>query len=80
MRCASGGIFLRGRRGWICALAFLEVGDVTLLTSNAGHARDYDGYYGRAGMLGTEMFRSHGDLRELLQERMTGGTGWMWWR
>lgn len=66
-----GNIF-SGRTGLDLALAFLELGDVTLLTSNEQHAKDYDGFYGKAGMMGVETFRSHADLRELLAERMTG--------
>jgi phosphopantothenoylcysteine synthetase/decarboxylase len=69
-----GNIFT-GRTGLDIALAFLDLGDVTLLTSNPDHADDYDGYYGRAGMLGVEKFRTYDDLRNLLTERMTGAGG-----
>jgi len=65
-----GNIFT-GRTGLELALAFLDMGDVTLLTSNPDHADQYDGYYGKAGMLGVEMFRSYNDLHGLLNERMT---------
>jgi phosphopantothenoylcysteine synthetase/decarboxylase len=67
-----GNIF-SGQTGLDLALAFLDIGDVTLLTSNLQHAKNYDGYYGRAGMLGVETFRTYADLRELLAERMTAG-------
>jgi phosphopantothenate---cysteine ligase (CTP) len=66
-----GNIFT-GQTGLDLALAFLELGHVTLLTSNAEHARQYDGYSAGHGMMGVETFRSHEDLRELLAERMTG--------
>jgi phosphopantothenoylcysteine synthetase/decarboxylase len=66
-----GNIFT-GKTGLDLALACLDVGDVTLITSNPEHAKAYDGYYGKAGMLGVELFRSYGELRELLTERMTG--------
>jgi phosphopantothenate-cysteine ligase/phosphopantothenoylcysteine decarboxylase/phosphopantothenate--cysteine ligase len=65
-----GNIF-SGQTGLDLALAFLEIGDVTLLTSNAAHAKNYDGYYGKAGMLGVETFRTYEELRGLLAERMT---------
>jgi phosphopantothenate---cysteine ligase (CTP) len=65
-----GNIFT-GQTGLDLALAFLEMGAVTLLTSNEEHAAAYDGYYGKAGMLGVETFRRHGELEELLAERMT---------
>lgn len=65
-----GNIF-SGQTGLDLALAFLDLGDVTLLTSNATHAADYDGFYGKAGMLGIETFRSHADLQELLEQRIT---------
>ncbi len=68
-----GNIF-SGRTGLDMALGFLELGDVTLLTSNEQHAKDYDGFYGKAGMMGVETFRSHADLRALLAERI-GGEG-----
>jgi phosphopantothenoylcysteine synthetase/decarboxylase len=67
-----GNIFT-GRTGLDLALAFLELGDVTLLTSNLEHARQYDGYAAGRGMIGVETFRTHEDLRRLLAERMTGG-------
>ncbi len=73
-----GNIFT-GKTGLDLALAFLDLGHVTLLTSNESHARQYDGYYGKAGMIGVETFRSHADLLALLEERMTrmpgGGEG-----
>jgi phosphopantothenoylcysteine synthetase/decarboxylase len=65
-----GNIF-SGQTGLDLALAFLELGDATLLTSNTTHAKDFDGFYGKAGMLGVETFRSHADLHELLAHRMT---------
>src|ERR1039458_7901742 len=65
------GNIYTGQTGLDLALAFLELGDVTLLTSNPDHAGAYDGYYGKAGMLGVEMFRTHLDLEALLAERMT---------
>jgi len=67
-----GNIFT-GQTGLDLALAFLELGHVTLLTSNAAHARSYDGYSAGRGMMGTEVFRTHAELRELLAERLTGG-------
>jgi phosphopantothenate---cysteine ligase (CTP) len=67
-----GNIFT-GQTGLDLALAFLELGPVTLLTSNAEHARQYDGYSAGRGMLGVETFRAHGDLEQLLAERMTSG-------
>jgi phosphopantothenoylcysteine synthetase/decarboxylase len=66
-----GNIF-SGQTGLDLALAFLGIGDVTLLTSNLEHAKNYDGYYGKAGMLGVETFRTYEELRGLLAERMTG--------
>ena len=67
-----GNIFT-GQTGLDLALAFLDLGSVTLLTSNEQHAREFDGYSGKAGMLGIENFRTHADLKALLAERMTGG-------
>lgn len=66
-----GNVFT-GQTGLDIALALLDLGDVTLLTSTAAHASEYDGYYGRMGMLGIETFTSHADLRELLEERVPG--------
>src|ERR1044071_6247888 len=66
-----GNIF-SGQTGLDLAVAFLELGDVTLLTSNAQHVEEYDGYYGKAGMVGAELFRTHGELEALLAERMMG--------
>jgi phosphopantothenoylcysteine synthetase/decarboxylase len=65
-----GNIF-SGQTRLDLALAFLDLGDVTFLTSNPQHAREYDGFYGKAGMLGAETFRSHADLHDLLAHRMT---------
>ena len=62
-----------GKTGLDVALALLDLGDVTLLTSNGRHAEEYDGYYGKAGMLGIEMFRTHEDLRQLLEDQMGMG-------
>jgi phosphopantothenoylcysteine synthetase/decarboxylase len=67
-----GNIF-SGQTGLDLALAFLELGHVTLLTSNMEHARQYDGYAAGRGMIGVETFRTHEELEELLAERMTGG-------
>ncbi len=64
-----GNIFT-GKTGLDIALAFLDLGDVTLLTSNEGHAREYDGYFGKGGMMGVETFRTHTDLHALLAQRM----------
>jgi phosphopantothenoylcysteine synthetase/decarboxylase len=69
-----GNIFT-GKTGLDLAMAFLDLGSVTLLTSNEAHARDFDGFSGKAGMLGTEVFRSHGDLLALLRERVLSGAG-----
>jgi len=65
-----GNIFT-GQTGLDIALAFLDLGHVTLLTSNRDHAAQFDGYSGKAGMLGIETFSSHADLQALLTERMT---------
>jgi phosphopantothenate---cysteine ligase (CTP) len=67
-----GNIFTGGT-GLDVALALLDLGDVTLLTSNAAHAGQYDGFYGKGGMLGAEVFSTHAELLELLDERMTSG-------
>jgi phosphopantothenoylcysteine synthetase/decarboxylase len=67
-----GNIFT-GKTGLELALAFLELGHVTLLTSNVEHARAYDGYAAGRGMMGTEVFHTHAELKELLAERMTSG-------
>ena len=67
-----GNIFT-GKTGLDLALAFLDVGAVTLLTSNPQHASQYDGYSGKAGMLGVETFATHAELLHLLEERMTSG-------
>lgn len=61
-----------GRTGLDIALALLSLGNVTLLTSNLQHAKEYDGYSGDVGMLGIETFRSHADLLDLLIERVPG--------
>ena len=65
-----GNIF-SGQTGLDLAMAFVDLGNVTLLTSNLEHARAFDGYSGKGGMLGVETFRSHADLHALLTERMT---------
>jgi len=67
-----GNIFT-GQTGLDIALALLDLGDVTLLTSNSIHVTQYNGYSGKRGMLGAESFRTHADLLELLTERMTSG-------
>ena len=67
-----GNIFT-GKTGLEVARAFLDLGTVTLLSSNVDHARDFDGFSGKAGMMGVETFKSHADLQQLLEERMTGG-------
>ena len=67
-----GNIFTGGT-GRDIALALLDLGDVTLLTSNATHAEQYNGFYGKGGMLGVETFKTHAELLDLLQERMTSG-------
>jgi phosphopantothenoylcysteine synthetase/decarboxylase len=67
-----GNIFT-GKTGLDLAMAFLDVGAVTLLTSNLAHAAEYDGYSGKAGMLGVETFATHEELLHLLEERMTSG-------
>lgn len=66
-----GNIFT-GKTGLDAAMALLDLGDVTLLTSNQIHAKEFDGYYGRKGMLGIETFHTHSELRDLLEERLTG--------
>src|SRR3954468_13547037 len=67
-----GNIFT-GKTGLDVAVALVALGNVTLLTSNAGHVRDFDGYSGRGGMIGAELFATHAELRGLLAERMTSG-------
>src|SRR5215216_3635315 len=67
-----GNIFT-GKTGLDVARAFLDLGNVTLLTSNVDHAREFDGFSGKAGMMGVETFKSHADLNALLEERMTSG-------
>ncbi len=67
-----GNIF-SGNTGRDLAMAFLELGNVTLLTSNEAHVRELDGFSGKGGMIGAEVFSSHADLRGLLSERMTSG-------
>lgn len=67
-----GNIFT-GQTGLDVALALLDLGDVTLLTSNQRHVDEFNGFYGKGGMLGAEIFRTHADLFDLLQERMTSG-------
>ena len=67
-----GNVFT-GKTGLDLALTFLDMGAVTLLTSNHDHAADYDGYSGKAGMLGIETFTTHAELHALLEERMTSG-------
>src|ERR1035437_5950626 len=67
-----GNIFT-GQTGLDVALALLDLGDVTLLTSNVKHAEAYDGFYGKGGMLGAEVFATHAELLDLLQERMPSG-------
>ena len=64
-----GNIF-SGKTGLDLALAFLRIGNVTLLTSNQQHASEYDGYSGAAGMLGIETFSTHAHLHALLEERI----------
>ena len=64
-----------GKTGLDIALALLDLGDVTLLTSNQAHAEAYDGFYGKKGMLGIETFRTHAELREILEERVAAGGG-----
>jgi len=60
-----------GKTGLDIALALLDIGAVTLLTSNQRHFEMYDGYSGKGGMLGVEVFSRHADLKQLLGERMT---------
>src|SRR5271154_3797077 len=67
-----GNVFT-GKTGLDLALAFLNIGAVTLLTSNQTHADEYDGYSGKAGMLGVETFVTHAELQLLLEERLTSG-------
>jgi phosphopantothenoylcysteine synthetase/decarboxylase len=62
-----------GKTGLDVARALLDVGDVTLLTSNRQHAEEFDGYYGKAGMLGVETFQSHADLAQMLEEQVRMG-------
>lgn len=62
-----------GQTGLDIATALLDLGDVTLLTSNREHAEKFDGYYGKQGMLGIETFRSHADLEQMLAEQMEMG-------
>ena len=71
-RVRDWGNIFSGNTGLDIARAFLDLGDVTLLTSNESHAREFDGYSGKSGMMGVETFRSHADLLSLLQERLQG--------
>jgi phosphopantothenoylcysteine synthetase/decarboxylase len=71
-RVRDWGNIFSGNTGLDIARAFLDVGDVTLLTSNEAHTREFDGFSGKAGMMGVETFRSHADLQALLEERMRG--------
>ena len=67
-----GNIFT-GQTGLDLARALLDVGDVTLLTSNLQHAEAFNGFSGKAGMLGIETYTTHAELLDLLSERMTSG-------
>src|SRR5271156_937522 len=67
-----GNVFT-GKTGLDLALAFLNIGAVTLLTSNQTHADEYDGYSGKAGMLGVETFTTHAELQFLLEEPLASG-------
>lgn len=69
-RVRDWGNIFTGKTGLDIALAMLEVGDVTLLTSNQQHAQQYDGYSGNVGMLGLETFGETAELELLLQERL----------
>ena len=61
-----GNIFT-GRTGLDIALELLETGDVTLVTSNLDHAKQYAGAAGsRGGRMTIHTFRSHGDLLDVL--------------
>src|SRR5437868_1273659 len=65
-----GNIFT-GQTGLDIALALLDLGSVTLLTSNGDHARRYEGTLGAPGVggrLDVRTFRSHTDLLELLSQ------------
>ena len=70
-RVRDWGNIFSGQTGLDLAMAFLSLGDVTLLTSNREHAAGFDGFTGKGGMLGVETFRSHADLQTLLRERIT---------
>lgn len=58
------------KTGLEIALALLDLGNVTLLTSNLDHAKEFDGYSGSSGMLGIETFHEHAQLQSLLAERL----------
>jgi phosphopantothenate-cysteine ligase/phosphopantothenoylcysteine decarboxylase/phosphopantothenate--cysteine ligase len=73
-RVRDWGNIFTGQTGLDIALAMLEAGDVTLLTSNRQHAASYDGYTAAGGgMLGVETFGEIAELERLLEERLTGG-------
>jgi phosphopantothenoylcysteine synthetase/decarboxylase len=62
-----GNIFT-GRTGLDIALKLLEMGDVTLVTSNLDHADRHAGAVGAlGGTLNVHTFRAHADLLTLLQ-------------
>ncbi len=63
-----GNIF-SGKTGLDLALAFLKLGNVTLLTSNLQHADQYDGYSGAAGRHGNETVSTPAPHRAHLEER-----------
>lgn len=70
-RVRDWGNIFTGQTGLDIALAMLELGDVTLLTSNQVHAAQYDGYTGRGGgTLGIETFHEISELEALLAERL----------
>ena len=66
-------------------MAFLELGNVTLLTSNETHARELDGFSGKGGVMGGKCFarmRSCAGFWRSGWRRAAraGAGGWMWWQ
>jgi phosphopantothenate---cysteine ligase (CTP) len=67
-RVRDWGNIFTGRTGLDIALELLEMGDVTLVTSNLEHADRHAGVAGaHSGKLHLHTFRSHADLLDLLQ-------------
>jgi phosphopantothenoylcysteine synthetase/decarboxylase len=65
-----GNVFT-GNTGFAIATALLDLGDVTLLTSNREHATRGAGMRGAVGELFTKTFSSHADLLALCDQLIT---------